>query len=969
VPGAFRFQKLAVTSLSSKFLDKEQKMKNSKKQSLGILSGLAIAILLVFCFAFLGCPQEWEEEQGPPENAQAPIIKTQPVGGYTAFRGEEEAQEPLTVVAEVKDGGQLSYQWWGGYTEDDLAALPSGLGASYTPIFGHDETSPAFFKVVITNTNTKATKDQTASVESNIVSITLANREDAAAPVITTQPVNAGYNLGDIITPLAVVVEQPESGSLSYQWYENEDNSNEGGLLIPDATNASFAPVIDEAGFHYYYVVVTNTDPGATGAPSTSTVSDPVTITMTGEDAPFPTITSSPVSADYLKDAAIASLTVTATVSGSGMLSYQWYSNTVASASGGQQLAGQTSDNYQPTVSATPGTYYYYVIVTNTDSSATGAQSASIPSSVATIRVYPYDATPAPVISGQPANGEFAQNQVTMTVTATHSAVSSGAVLSYQWYESSTEQGTGALIGGATSATFAPTTLQIGSTIYFYCVVTVNDPNAKTTKTATVISNRISIKVLPAASNIVTVNTSTKYQYVRGFGAMSGVSFRAGIGSASPDMTVADMEKMFNPTTGLGFNMLRICLYDDIRKFMNNEEGFKANNRTVDESDYADIIKVVNNYNGYAFAVPWTPPAAYKTNNSLVGGGSVKTAEYANLATYFFKDFVDHMASLGAPVFGFCIQNEYDFTSQYEGCEYSPTQMRDFIKVLGPIIANTPGYGGGRAWDKVFVVLGDTMGTFTEPNTTLNDADAEQYVDAVGHHLYEAPGGKYNLAFTKGKEVWQTEHADTTGRSGTGTTMYTNMSSWNWVWHIMNEVDYCMRLLDDSVFTMWYGKRFYGAIGDGEYGTTEGQIMNRGYAMSHFSKFAANTNRVAVTTSGATMNPTTWTNGNIDSSSQNSDVPKVTAYESLDGNSVVVIIFTPVKVTGSGANPTSPGTNLGYVKIQLPAGFAANTVKAMRSNLDIKAQDDSAGVILSNDKNTAFINVPANNIVSLKFTK
>jgi O-glycosyl hydrolase len=583
---------------------------------------------------------------------------------------------------------------------------------------------------------------------------------------------------------------------------------------------------------------------------------------------------------------------------------------------------------------------------------------------------------PNPTITTQPQSGSFQQNQnLNLSIAATH--ISNDKTLTYQWYSSASSAGTnGVLIGGATSANYtsAASGLEYGSH-YYYCVVTVTDNNAMTTKIGTITSNTVEVSILPASTVTATVNTATKYQYVRGFGAISSVSFRAGIGSASPDMTVADTETMFNPNGAVGLNMLRIPMYDDIRGFVSNTikgAGTFGGNNT-DNSDYYDIIKKDNQYGGYVYACPWTVPASFKTNNALTGGGTVRTNQYTNVATNFFKDFLDLLNLQGAPIYGISVQNEPDFTSKYEGTEYSDTQMRDFIRVLGPIINDIPGYGGGQATPRVKLGVGESMGSQFFNTYTLGDTgagNALSYIDYVPHHLYNNTGGRNNVAHNANKETWQTEHADTTGRSNAGDTMYGNMSAWPWVWHVMNEVDYCLRVLDDSAFFMWYAKRFYGIIGDGTYSTVNGAVLNRGYAMSHFSKYAANTNRVAVTTSGATFNNSSGYPANDDDNAiQNSDVAKITAYESLDGNSIVVIIFTPRKVAGTAAAATTAGTNLGNVKIQLPAGFAANTVKAMRSNATVKGADASSEVVLTRDRNTAYISVPADNIVSVKFTK
>ncbi|MDR1759237.1 MAG: InlB B-repeat-containing protein [Fibrobacter sp.] len=53
-------------------------------------------------------------------------------------------------------------------------------------------------------------------------------------------------------------------GTLSYQWYSNATNSNEGGSLIAGATGKTYNAPAATAGTVYYYAVATNTDNGIT---------------------------------------------------------------------------------------------------------------------------------------------------------------------------------------------------------------------------------------------------------------------------------------------------------------------------------------------------------------------------------------------------------------------------------------------------------------------------------------------------------------------------------------------------------------------------------------------------------------------------------------------------------------------------------------------------------------------------------
>jgi len=83
-----------------------------------------------------------------------------------------------------------------------------------------------------------------------------------------------------------------------------------------------------------------------------------------------------------------ATLSVTASISDSGTLSYQWFSNTTKSNSESDEtvISGATGSSYSPSTT-TAGTYYYYVMVRNDNSSVTGTKTAITTSDVATVTV------------------------------------------------------------------------------------------------------------------------------------------------------------------------------------------------------------------------------------------------------------------------------------------------------------------------------------------------------------------------------------------------------------------------------------------------------------------------------------------------------------------------------------------------------------------------------------------------------
>ena len=103
-------------------------------------------------------------------------------------------------------------------------------------------------------------------------------------------------------------------------------------------------------------------------------------------NASVPVITSQPVSASYVQNAMASVLTVEASASDVGMLSYQWYSNTKNAGEGGTPIQGATNPNYTPPTGTT-GTTYYYCVVTHTNENATGTQTAIAVSSIAKIEI------------------------------------------------------------------------------------------------------------------------------------------------------------------------------------------------------------------------------------------------------------------------------------------------------------------------------------------------------------------------------------------------------------------------------------------------------------------------------------------------------------------------------------------------------------------------------------------------------
>ena len=257
---------------------------------------------------------------------------------------------------------------------------------------------------------------------------------------ITSQSTSAAtYCLNATATALSVTAT---GNNLNYQWYSNTSNSNTGGTLINGATSASYTPLTTSAVSKYYYCVVSSGS-----CITTSAVSGQITVNG------LPAIISQTTdAATYCQNDAATALTVTA--SGTG-LTYQWYSTTINSFSGGTLISSATSASYIPSTGLSGGSYYYCVV------SANSCTSTSAVSGLITVN-------PLPVIVSQitdSATYSLDSSANPFSVTAT------GNNLTYLWYINAGDSNTGGTsIDTAIYSTFTPPTNFSGS-YYYYAVV------------------------------------------------------------------------------------------------------------------------------------------------------------------------------------------------------------------------------------------------------------------------------------------------------------------------------------------------------------------------------------------------------------------------------------------------------------------------------------------------------------------
>ena len=212
-------------------------------------------------------------------------------------------------------------------------ALQGNVKGVYEEVFGT-------YKLVATNPYPVVTSAMYVGVDTNkgmvYYKIAFANPK---APVITTDLTTTAVTG----TELKVVANAPDKGTLSYEWHKVSGGSD------PVVGSGSATYTASDAG--EYYVVVTNTRNSLTATTKSATCN-----VGTKVDAAEPKFDTDLKSNGYIGD----QLTVKATVTDKGTVSYQWYKN-------GMPLPGETGESYTPTE-----TGKYYVIATNTNNDVNG---------------------------------------------------------------------------------------------------------------------------------------------------------------------------------------------------------------------------------------------------------------------------------------------------------------------------------------------------------------------------------------------------------------------------------------------------------------------------------------------------------------------------------------------------------------------------------------------------------------------
>ncbi|MGV9003268.1 PKD domain-containing protein [Flavobacterium sp.] len=248
-------------------------------------------------------------------------------------------------VSYIGGTGTPSYQWYLNSVSGNTGGNPisGATNSTYTPpVF----TAAGTFYYYV---NISFSGSGCGYITSNSAEIIIIND-----PTITSQPFPT-QTLCQNATPTSLSVS-PTGGignAFSYQWYSSATNTATGGSIIFGANSSTFIPPTATVGTTYYYCIINQVT--SAGCSVTSTTAQ-VTVN------PAPLINLQPLPSTWCLNQIPTNLTVTYT-NGTGIPSYQWFSNTLDSTVGGNSISGEVNDSFTP-LTNNVGYIYYYCIIT-----------------------------------------------------------------------------------------------------------------------------------------------------------------------------------------------------------------------------------------------------------------------------------------------------------------------------------------------------------------------------------------------------------------------------------------------------------------------------------------------------------------------------------------------------------------------------------------------------------------------------
>jgi len=281
-------------------------------------------------------------------------------------------------------------------------------------------------------------------------------------------------------------------------------------------------------------------------------------------------------------------------------------------------------------------------------------------------------------------------------------------------------------------------------------------------------------------AQVATIDVSKVKQVIDGFGACTAWHVQFTTAEADASFKNENSEQM-------GLSILRVRIAPSSTEW----PGW------ADEKANAQKAKARG---AMILASPWSPPAALKTNNNIIGG-ELKPDSYAAYANHL-KTFCTYLGNVDVV----SIQNEPNIEVGYESCNWTPTQLQSFCKNNASAIGKPVMAPEAFNFDK----------NYSDP--ILNKSNANANIQYIGGHLYGASAYNYTNAIAKGKKVWMTEKYYNPDDIATCITM-------------AKEITDCM-YYNMNAYVWWYLRQTSCNLIE-----AGGKLKKKGCTMGQFSKF------------------------------------------------------------------------------------------------------------------------------------
>jgi glucuronoarabinoxylan endo-1,4-beta-xylanase len=407
-----------------------------------------------------------------------------------------------------------------------------------------------------------------------------------------------------------------------------------------------------------------------------------------------------------------------------------------------------------------------------------------------------------------------------------------------------------------------------------------------------------------ALNATIKLNKEVPYQKITGFGGFVN-SPQFGYNH----MTEAEIRKMWGQSSEAGYNIMRIYI-------------------PIGEANWPQALataQLAQSMGLKIFASPWSMPEEWKTYNTIASrytdaGGTVrpvylKEENYAVYAEYL-DDFVTYMKDNGVDLYAISLQNEPDYQVDYAGCIWTPAQMAKFIKEQGNKI-------------NCRIIAPETVGITDNYATAFMDPAVLANFEIFGGHQYGAIQSGLKNVQAQGKEAWMTEFLINWNADG---------GSRNYDWQ-RDAFDFATKvndalLADVNAWVHYATKRYYGPMGDGQFGTVAGEITKRGNVLSHYAKYVT----------GSTRIQNTW--------NDNSGQLSGSSYISEAGDKVFVVVI----------NASANSYNL---SVDLP--FLSSTGKSIKTTATTSMVESD--LALAQETFRPLVSIGASSITTLVFNK